>query len=183
MRLFSDSHSVFRHSSFSSWQISLQLNSSPHLARRLHEGVGISIIGSLPPLISLGVFGQQIHKSIMVLMIYPTDPSWITAELKMCRSGLKLQVALTFIALLPRRSPSSMSVARNMDRRAFWIVWQSDRLLCYNIITFIFSNTTFKKTFNSCSLLFKVQGQGWDSWQTREEILNVNYYSNNVFRG
>lgn len=51
-------------------------------------------------------------------MIYPTDPSWITAELKTCRPALKLQVALTFIALLPRRSPSSMSDATSIDLKA-----------------------------------------------------------------
>lgn len=47
---------------------------NPHLARRLCEGAGLSIISSLPLVISLGVFGQQIHKSIMVLSFMP----WFT---------------------------------------------------------------------------------------------------------
>lgn len=75
-------------------------------------------------------------------MIYPTDPSWITAKLKTCRSALKLRVALTFIALLLRRSPRSMSVARSVDVRAFWMAWQSDWRLCDNTITFIFRYKT-----------------------------------------
>lgn len=47
---------------------------NPHLARSLCEGASLSIISSLPPVISLGVFGQQIHKSIMVLSFMP----WFT---------------------------------------------------------------------------------------------------------
>lgn len=47
---------------------------NPHLACSLCEGASLSIISSLPLVISLGVFGQQIHKSIMVLSFMP----WFT---------------------------------------------------------------------------------------------------------
>lgn len=61
-------------------------------------GGGRSIISSLPLLISLGVFGQQIHKSIMVLSFMPWFTQLIPAGLqRSLKNVLKLRVALTFI--------------------------------------------------------------------------------------
>lgn len=102
---------------------SLQLKSTPTSHAVCVRGpaypstLSLPLSRSLSLVISLGVFGQQIHKSIMVLSFMPWFTQLISPglqrSLKTCQSALKLQVALTFIALLPRRSPS-------IDLRAFW---------------------------------------------------------------